>query len=240
MKIEEWRPIASCPDFEASSAGRVRNKITRRICKVTIHKRTCYPTVSLRIEGKRGTSFKLVHALICEAFHGPRPPGHIVAHYDGTRTNNRPGNLSWKTPRDNQADRNRHGTMARGETHYNSTLSDADVADIRVVLKNVKWRGLGAQLANIYNVTETTISGIKYNRTRVLPSTYIEPSLDVPNETVLLTKNEGSGWIDGEVWKRIPSEPNYEASSFGRVRRVGSHKAMSPHTNKWNRRHLSV
>lgn len=48
--------------------------------------------------------------MVCETFHGPRPPGAQAAHGDGDPSNNAADNLSWKTPKGNAADRVRHGT----------------------------------------------------------------------------------------------------------------------------------
>lgn len=64
------------------------------------------------------------HVVVCETFHGPRPEGKQVAHGDGDPLNNRPDNLSWKTPVGNRHDRLRHGT-------YGSKLTADRVREIR-------------------------------------------------------------------------------------------------------------
>lgn len=44
-----------------------------------------------------------VHILVCTAFHGPRPsPKHQVDHINRDRWDNRPENLRWVTPHENQ------------------------------------------------------------------------------------------------------------------------------------------
>ncbi|WP_449411892.1 HNH endonuclease signature motif containing protein [Methylobacterium komagatae] len=59
-----------------------------------------YPTVSLARDGFGHR--RLVHRLVCEAFHGPAPtPEHQVAHADGTRWNARADNLRWATRTEN-------------------------------------------------------------------------------------------------------------------------------------------
>ncbi len=55
-----------------------------------------------------------VHHLVLRAFVGTRPKGHQTRHLNGVRTDNRLANLRWGTPRENCADRERHGTVARG------------------------------------------------------------------------------------------------------------------------------
>jgi hypothetical protein len=58
-----------------------------------------------------------VHHLVLEAFVGPRPAGHEAAHGDGDKTNNALANLRWATPKENAADRYRHGTVLFGTRH---------------------------------------------------------------------------------------------------------------------------
>lgn len=144
---EEWRSV---PDFdglyEVSSLGRVRSltrieiymragdsvqSVRRRKGALKSQRldKDGYPVVNLCRDGKQ-TTLK-VHALVCLAFHGPRPEGHEAAHGNGVRTDNRKGNLRWALQADNIEDRDRHGTTARGERINKAKLSDAAIADIR-------------------------------------------------------------------------------------------------------------
>lgn len=75
---------------------------------------------------------KSVHALICEAFHGPKPSTDSqVRHLDGTRTNNSPTNLCWGTQIENWADRKAHGRGCEGEKHHAAKLTDEERAHLR-------------------------------------------------------------------------------------------------------------
>lgn len=106
---EEWRPIPSHPTYEASSLGRVRSLRHREplLLRGSING-AGYRQVTLRHDGDR--KYATVHALVAEAFHGPRPEGMEVRHLDGSRTNNQPANLRWGTASENRYDSVRHGT----------------------------------------------------------------------------------------------------------------------------------
>jgi len=61
--------------------------------------RNGYKKVSIAFGDKKRTM--LVHRIVATAFHG-EPSGRHVNHIDGNKTNNRPENLEWVTPRENQ------------------------------------------------------------------------------------------------------------------------------------------
>jgi HNH endonuclease len=77
-----------------------------------------YKSVSLRRDGKART--QQVHALVLEAFVGPRPAGFVTRHLDGNPANNDLTNLRWGTHSENVRDSIAHGTHyspARDRTH---------------------------------------------------------------------------------------------------------------------------
>jgi hypothetical protein len=76
---------------------------------------------------------RLVHVLMCEWVHGPRPEGKEVAHgpcHNRACINSR--HLSWKTSRENHLDMVRDGTDRRGEKHPLAKLTAEQVGEIRV------------------------------------------------------------------------------------------------------------
>lgn len=105
--MEIWRPIPSAPGYMASDAGRIRSPLGRII---KAHRHLGYMRVSLLRPRCRIKSKRLVHRLVCEAFHGPAPgPMHVAAHWNDIGTDNRPSNLRWATARENVADMIRNG-----------------------------------------------------------------------------------------------------------------------------------
>jgi hypothetical protein len=99
---EQWRPIPAFAGFyEASDHGRIRRvakgRGTRGNTVLRPQQNTSgYEKVNLSVQNHKFQ--RLVHALVAEAFLGPRPPArNTVNHRDGQKTNNRPSNLEYVT-----------------------------------------------------------------------------------------------------------------------------------------------
>jgi len=97
-----------------------------------------YHTISVPVgtDGKR--QMQKVSALVCEAFHGPRPYKMDCCHEDGNRLNDAASNLRWDTRRGNMQDAIHHGTVYGkhhhcGTEHPNAKLTDDQVREIRRV-----------------------------------------------------------------------------------------------------------
>lgn len=126
--IEEWRAITNFPRYQVSSEGRVRSD--KCILKMfRFKKNSPYLAVDLMKDGNR--SRRAVHQLVIEEFVGNRPNGMEVRHLDGKADNNKATNLVWGTKSQNQQDRIKHGTDARGEKNKRAKLSREQVLDIR-------------------------------------------------------------------------------------------------------------
>lgn len=136
---EEWRDIPGWEGlYQASSDGQIRSLVRQgkhRLYgggvlgqRLDVHG---YPIVCLNAGGRKKSP--KVSVLVCKAFHGEKPlPGRAfhAAHADGDKTNNKPGNLRWATPRENEDDKNVHGTHARGTRNGSSKLTDAEACEI--------------------------------------------------------------------------------------------------------------
>jgi hypothetical protein len=73
-----------------------------------------------------------INALICEAWHGERPPGAQAAHSCGNPACWAGEHLRWASPQENMADKVTDGTLVRGERHGGAKLTEADVLAIRL------------------------------------------------------------------------------------------------------------
>lgn len=103
-----------------------------------------------------------VHRLVLAAFSGCCPPGLQCRHLDGNPKNNRPDNLAWGTPKENQSDMARHGTRRIGERHPSAKLSEDDVAAIR---SDYASGATQTSLATKYSVARQCIGDIVTGRT---------------------------------------------------------------------------
>lgn len=110
---EVWIDIPGFPGYEVSSFGRVRS--WKRSRPIILAQMICcegYAKLSLSRNGH--TTQHRVNRLVLESFVGPCPEGYQSSHENGVRSDNRLSNLSWKTPLENMADKQRHGTQCRG------------------------------------------------------------------------------------------------------------------------------
>ena len=121
--MEEWRPIASHPGrYEVSSLGRVRataREIRRGPVLCRPRERILAQAVGGRAKNYRRVMlcdpkrFAFVHALVAEAFLGPRPAGALILHRNDDGFDNRAANLRYGDRDENELDR--HVVRVAGE-----------------------------------------------------------------------------------------------------------------------------
>lgn len=156
----DMKPIPGFPGYFATQGGNIysnrrkKGGILRKL-KPYLDKNG-YFIVSLFVDKKQRTM--PVHRLVLLAFVGKCPPGMECCHHDGNCQNNRASNLRWDTRLNNNKDKIRHGNSTRGEKHPLAKLKEADVFEIKRLLKNgVYQKEIGA----MFGVVIQTISAIK-------------------------------------------------------------------------------
>lgn len=170
MSDERWKAIPGFEGlYEASDHGRIRSlwcsaakaNHPRQVPRVLAQSGT-YPSVVLvrdRVKYPR-----TVHSLVLETFVGPAPQGMEVAHEDGDRKNAALSNLSWKTHKDNVADKVRHGTHQAGERVGTSKLTVAQVLEARAAYVPRCRRNGTRALARKFNVSPTAMQRVVNNK----------------------------------------------------------------------------
>lgn len=100
----------------------------------------------------------LVHQVVLLTFEGPCPVGMETRHLDGDTSHNAIGNLCYGTRQENADDRQRHGTVPRGEKHHRALLTETQVHEIRAATKGIR------RLGGKYGVSISTIEAIRARR----------------------------------------------------------------------------
>ncbi len=142
---EVWRTIPGHPNYQVSNIGRTRNGRNFRVLKLRY-----LPNGYVQSTLGKGYT-KYVHRLVLLAFVGPCPPGKECAHDDGVKTNNKLGNLAWKTKSANAIDKRRHGTALFGE-------------------RNPGWAGESCKNGHVFTAKNTRVEKRKSGTVRVCRS----------------------------------------------------------------------
>lgn len=119
----EARRIPSLPHYAATRDGRIIRLVKGHGVSAGKELKSWPHGVARHRRVKTSKGHRFVHRLVCEAFHGPPPPGKPHAlHRDDDTTNNTPGNLYWGTTQDNANDRKRNGIRVGRRTHSEETV----------------------------------------------------------------------------------------------------------------------
>ena len=105
-----------------------------------------------------GGLMKKAHRLIYEVAHGAIPEGMTVCHRCDNASCVELSHLFLGTQQDNIADATKKKRMRRGERHHKTTLTEANVLEIKSDV------GKQRLLAHKYGVTESAISAIKHGK----------------------------------------------------------------------------
>lgn len=162
-----FKPCVGFPGYYVSDTGEVRSK--RRAGAVREHVWAQLATKVLKggyhhvklFDGHGGYVMRLVQRLVLQAFVGPCPPGMEARHIDGNPANNCLDNLAWSTHADNEADKRRHGTLARGSRVGSAKLTESDIPQIRRMIAQGHKQTL---IAKFFGVAPTSICGIHKGR----------------------------------------------------------------------------
>ena len=152
--MEEWRDVVGFEGlYKVSNFGRIQTVKTGKIKEQTISKADNRPYLSLWKNNK--IKVCRPHKLVMEAFVSLRPEGLECCHNDGNPQNNHWSNLRWDTPKNNHADKVKHGTTNRGEQCGTAKLT---LEQVRAIRQDTRLQRI---IAAEYGVKDNTISRIK-------------------------------------------------------------------------------
>jgi DNA-binding XRE family transcriptional regulator len=169
--VEGWEGL-----YEVSTFGRVRSLPRRtasgvrggRVIGLYVRKHDGYPEATLMDRGNGRRLKRMVHLLVLEAFVGKCPEGLEALHGPGGKLDASLANLSWGTRSKNTGeDRVRDHQSNRGERHGLTTITWADVLEIkRLLAEGKKYQ---YEIANQFGVSKQTITNIKTGATWAHP-----------------------------------------------------------------------
>lgn len=105
----------------------------------------------------------LVSRMVCEAANGPPPSSnHHAAHSCGLGHTGcvAKRHLSWKTPRENAADKITHGTAILGEDSPNAKLKVSQVIEIR----QLRGRMSQGDIGDLFGISSSHVCAIQMRR----------------------------------------------------------------------------
>jgi hypothetical protein len=133
---DTWKSVPSWPAYEVSAAGQIRRisctkgAVAGRVLRQLPNRKTLYLSVCVSAHSIQKRID--VHRLVALAFLGPQPSArHLVAHNDGSRTNNIVTNLRWATQAENLRDCRAHGTARIGSRNPMALVTELDVRAMR-------------------------------------------------------------------------------------------------------------
>jgi hypothetical protein len=106
----------------------------------------------------RGRNMNAARAM-CIIAHGEPPTHHHDAAHSCGKAHEacvNPNHLSWKTKRDNQADRELHGTVLRGALNPSAKLTDKEVTEIM----SMRGQATHKAIADMYRVSRQHIGSL--------------------------------------------------------------------------------
>lgn len=157
------QPVHNFSNYLALESGQIFSTKSNKILKPFISGQG-YEVVSFSVENL--VSKHLVHRLIAQTLIENSDPSKIwVNHKDGIKTNNSVHNLEWVTPSQNNLHSYKLGlnVAKKGEDHFASKLSNAQVAEIKLLLEQGYFY---KQIAKLYNVSTSLIGSINRKERR--------------------------------------------------------------------------
>lgn len=228
--MELWKIIENYDNYEISSYGRCRNIKTGLILKLRYDEDGYIRYALYNKEYPKGRSL-MAHRLVASAFIANPENKPQIDHIERTqKNNNNITNLRWVSVKEN-CDNKKKGKT--GEKYISLTHNGKYLLCIRKTIETI------IEFVKVYDTIEEAITVRKsIINDNIIPIATITPSLIIsPLSTITpsLTIPHYSDFnFDTllEQWKAIENYPNYEISSFGKIRNIIRKELMSIQLSK--------
>lgn len=170
---ETWKDCVDNENYQVSSFGNVRSKdktVSSKNNSIAIrHGKLLKPAnfnnyLGIKLSNKSKATTALIHILVAKAFVDNPDNKCCVNHIDGNKHNNHYTNLEWCTYSENMYHASKTGLTKTGEKHYNSKLSNEQVAEIKTKYQTGNYSH--SKLGKEYGVTKQNITMILNNKSR--------------------------------------------------------------------------
>lgn len=157
---EQWAAAFGFPSYEVSTHGRVRRATTKlyqkagRVLNGTVNMHGYRQHSLYDVHGKCKTV--LTSRVVLSTFTQDPGEGKQARHLNGYCLDNSLDNLQWGTQLENEEDKVRHGTHAKGTSHGMSKVGEAEVREIR--RRGVRENAVA--LGKVFNLSQTQVLDI--------------------------------------------------------------------------------
>ena len=159
--MEKWTTIQEASNYEVSTYGNIRNKITQKILKGRLTK-SGYLQVSLKIDETNKFSNRYIHRLVAIYWIDNPKNKREVNHKDGNKENNNINNLEWVTSSENQKHRHSIGINKTSNRRVGKFTKDGElVAQYNSIQEaaNTENNGIRISIDNVVHGKRKTLKG---------------------------------------------------------------------------------
>lgn len=159
--MEQWITIQEASNYEVSTYGNVRNKITQKLLKGRLTKNG-YLQVSLKIDETNKFSNRYIHRLVAIYWIDNLENKREVNHKDGNKENNNINNLEWVTSSENQKHRHSIGINKTSNRKVGKFTKDGELVSQYNSIQeaaNAENNGIRVSIDNVVHGKRKTLKG---------------------------------------------------------------------------------
>jgi len=217
MEEEIWKTIEDFPNYEVSTFGNVRNRLSNHLMKLQKNYGG-YLKISLQNAERKQFSC-IVHRLVAKAFIENPENKPTVNHIDRNKSNNHISNLEWAT----MSEQNIHLNLNKKilKPINNRPISRINL-NTNLVLQ--EYKSISDAAKWIIDNNLTTIKELNPNNISIISSKICAVANNKRNNAYNFKwkYTETNTYIEDEIWKEIPFQisckPNYFVSNLGRFK----------------------